>query len=269
MQRKRRGHTTTTLPPYHHNNPPSSRSALGGLIARSSHHLHLSLLVSHTLPRSTPPASIIMEEVHSAPAVAKRMWGYLRAVFFMARKGLLSHKRRLLVTMRLLSKRRAGINKAVAALLHNSQYSHGTALRHRDYEFSCTNSPASSSGRRRLAYFPSCLGAVADGDYYAASPAPPPQTLARIEHCYYYAAHDSSPAPSSPGDEEGCGASPDLLSAAAGRFSVRVSNYSSEDEGAGGEAVDHDAEEFIRRFYDQLRRQNAVAMLPYTHEAAA
>jgi hypothetical protein len=42
-----------------------------------------------------------------------------------------------------------------------------------------------------------------------------------------------------------------------------VSNYSSEDEGVGNQAVDADAEEFIRRFYDQLRRQNTVVMLPY------
>ncbi|WVZ67552.1 hypothetical protein U9M48_016610 [Paspalum notatum var. saurae] len=198
-------------------------------------------------------------------AVAKRMWSYLRAVFLMARKGLLSNKRRLLLTMHLLAKRRGGVNKAVArtvAALLRSSHNHTSALRRRDYEFSCTNSPA----------------ARAD-DHYAASPAPP---LDRIEYCYYAA----SPAAASPGllmrdlapgeDDDQCcgaaGASPDLLlsSAAAGRFSVRVSNFSSEDEGAGGEAVvDHDAEEFIRRFYDQLRRQNAVAMLPYMHEAAA
>jgi hypothetical protein len=189
-------------------------------------------------------------EVHTAPAAAERAWSYLRAVFFMARKGVLSNKRKLFISMHLLMKRR---NKAVASLLSH----HHHALRCRDYEFSCSNSPdppGGSSSRRRHAYFP-CLGAVAEEDEFpvaAASPSP----LARIEY-----------SPSSPGlltrelapGEEYSASSP-------GAFSVRVSSYSSEDEGA---AVDDAAEEFIRRFYDQLRRQNHVVLLPYMQESAA
>jgi hypothetical protein len=210
-------------------------------------------------------------EVHAAPAVGKRLWSYVRAALFMARNG----KRKLLLSMHLLAadnkQRRGGtkaVTRAVASLLsHHANSSY--ALRRRDYEFSCTNSPAaasSSSSRRRLAYFP-CLGAVAEDEQYdyayaygyrydgslslpAAEPEPP---LDRIE--YYASSSDAA-------------ASPALLlpGAASGEFSVRVSNYSSEDEaaaGAGSDAVDADAEEFIRRFYDQLRRQNTVAMLPY------
>uniref|UniRef100_A0A453GFK0 Uncharacterized protein n=1 Tax=Aegilops tauschii subsp. strangulata TaxID=200361 RepID=A0A453GFK0_AEGTS len=41
-------------------------------------------------------------DVHSAPVAARRMWGYLRAVFFMMRKG----KRKLLLGAHLLMKRR-------------------------------------------------------------------------------------------------------------------------------------------------------------------
>jgi len=233
-------------------------------------------------------------EVHAAPAVGKRLWSYVRAAFFMARNG----KRKLLLSMHLLANKRRtkAVTRAVANLLtHHSHAHHGTdyALRRRDYEFSCSNSPtdpsaaSSSSSRRRLAYFP-CLGAVAEEESYEygyqydgygslslhdAEPAPP---LARID---YYAAAASSPAPPSspgdldlaPGDEEeyacalSSSASPALLlPGASGEFSVRVSNYSSEDEaGVGNQAVDADAEEFIRRFYDQLRRQNTVALLPY------
>ncbi|XP_062230382.1 uncharacterized protein LOC133928131 [Phragmites australis] len=214
-------------------------------------------------------------EVHTAPAVAKRMWSYLRAAFFMMRKGVLSNKRKLLVSMHLLMKRR---NKAVARtitslLSHHGHHhgAHGNALRRRDYEFSCSNSPGPagsfSASRHRLAYFP-CLGAVSEEELRAdvASPAP----LARIE---YYAAA-ASPSPSSPGlllrelapGEEYC-TSP-APGAGAG-FSVRVSNYSSEEEGGGSEAVDDEAEEFIRRFYEQLRRQNTIALLPYLQESAA
>ncbi|RLN21945.1 uncharacterized protein C2845_PM07G33690 [Panicum miliaceum] len=214
-----------------------------------------------------------------AGAVGKRMWSYLRAVFFMARKGLLSNKRKLLLGMHLLMKRRnKAVSRTVAALL--SHHGGNNALRRRDYEFSCSNSPdpaaaGFSASRRHLAYFP-CLGEVAEEDdgRYGSSPAP----VGRIE---YYAAAAASPAPSSPGlllrelapgepAAEECASPALLLGGGDGAFSVRVSNYSSEDEGgAGGQAVDDEAEEFIRRFYEQLRRQNTVALLPYMQESAA
>ncbi|XP_062207990.1 uncharacterized protein LOC133909537 [Phragmites australis] len=213
-------------------------------------------------------------EVHTA-AAAKRMWSYLRAVFLMMRKGVLSNKRKLLVGMHLLMKRRnKAVARTVANLLSHHGHHHGghgnAVVRRRDYEFSCSNSPnpsSFSSSRRRLAYFP-CLGAVAEEESLADAASPEP--VARIE---YYAAA-ASPAPSSPGlllqelapGEEYC-TSP--APGAGGRFSVRVSNYSSEDEGCGSEAVDDEAEEFIRLFYEQLRRQNTIAMLPYLQASAA
>ncbi|KAJ6401178.1 hypothetical protein OIU84_016566 [Salix udensis] len=47
-------------------------------------------------------------------------------------------------------------------------------------------------------------------------------------------------------------------------FSVRVSDYSSEDENDGGNVqVDDEAEEFIRRFYEQLRVQSRMHLLQY------
>ncbi|KAL6648227.1 hypothetical protein ACP70R_012451 [Stipagrostis hirtigluma subsp. patula] len=205
-----------------------------------------------------------------APAAAKRMWSSLRAVFFMMRKGVLSNKRKVLLGMHLLMKRR---NKAVVAelLSHHGHGHHANALRRRDYESFCSNSPdpaAFSASRRRLAYFP-CLGAMAKKEL-AASPAPP---LAGIE---YYAT--ASPATSSPGllpwelapEEEYHCASPALQLGGAGTASPCVSNYSSEDDeaaAAGSEAVDDEAD--VRRpspapaptsFYEQRgrRRQGAV-----------
>ncbi|KAF8762468.1 hypothetical protein HU200_009434 [Digitaria exilis] len=211
-------------------------------------------------------------EVHAAPAVGKRMWSYLRAIFFMARKGFLSNKRKLLLGVHLLMNKRRrnkqAVSRTVAALL--SHHGHGHALRRREYEFSCTNSPdpaaSSGSSKRHLAYFP-CLGAVAEeeDDYhrYGGSHLESPASLARIE---YYAAAAAAPEE----EEYSCCASPALMMA--GAASVRVSNYSSEDDegvAGGGAAVDDEAEEFIRRFYEQLRRQNTVAMLPYTQDCAA
>jgi hypothetical protein len=43
-----------------------------------------------------------------------------------------------------------------------------------------------------------------------------------------------------------------------------VSDYSSEDENDGGNVqVDDEAEEFIRRFYEQLRVQSRMQLLQY------
>uniref|UniRef100_A0ACD5WLZ9 Uncharacterized protein n=1 Tax=Avena sativa TaxID=4498 RepID=A0ACD5WLZ9_AVESA len=223
-------------------------------------------------------------DVHSAPVVGKRMWSYLRAVFFMMRKS----KRKLILGMHLLMKRRnKALARSVANLLshhhhaHHCHAHHRHALRRREYEFSCRDSPdaGSFSMRRPLAYFP-CIGAdVAEepASLHADSTAVAPAPLHRIEYCA-----TPSPAPSSsgllmmheeelaPGEETECtpGRMSPLVPSAAdeGGFSVRVSNFSSEEvdgEQLGGEAVDDEAEEFIARFYDQLRRQNQVGMLPY------
>ncbi|KAL5228305.1 hypothetical protein ABZP36_016570 [Zizania latifolia] len=172
-------------------------------------------------------------EVHSALVAAKRMWGYLRAVFFMVRKGVLS-KRRLLLGMQLvmrLKRRNKAVARSVANLL--SHHNHGGG---REYEFSCSNSPdvpagafsygggGGSASRRRLAYFP-CLGTEVEEPRFDAA-------TAALQRMVYYAA--ASPAPSSPGlllqeelapgDE--CTPAPSPLLGTTGGFSVRVSNYS-------------------------------------------
>lgn len=47
-------------------------------------------------------------------------------------------------------------------------------------------------------------------------------------------------------------------------FSVRISNFSAEEESGGGDAqVDDEAEEFIKRFYEQLRTQSRIALIQY------
>ncbi|KAE8801251.1 hypothetical protein D1007_23146 [Hordeum vulgare] len=224
-------------------------------------------------------------DVHSAPVAARRMWGYLRAVFFMMRKG----KRKLLLGAHLLIKRRnKAVSRSVASLLSH-HHAGGRALRRREYEFSCSDSPDPGSFSMRRLAFP-CLGAADDdvdlpGRLHAA-PATPPRHL--IEY-YAHAAAAASPGTSSPGalmareeselalgDDEECtpaGMSPLVPGAADGGFSVRVSNFSADevdgDQLGLGEAVDDEAEEFIARFYAQLRRQNHVALLPYNLQEAA
>jgi hypothetical protein len=58
-------------------------------------------------------------EVHTAPAAAKRTRSYLHTVFFMARKGVLSNKRKLFISMHLLMKWH---NRSVASLLSHRHH---------------------------------------------------------------------------------------------------------------------------------------------------
>uniref|UniRef100_A0A803MMN3 Uncharacterized protein n=1 Tax=Chenopodium quinoa TaxID=63459 RepID=A0A803MMN3_CHEQI len=47
-------------------------------------------------------------------------------------------------------------------------------------------------------------------------------------------------------------------------FPIKISDYLSEDENDGGNLqVDYEAEEFIKKFYDQLRAQSRVQLLQY------
>lgn len=47
-------------------------------------------------------------------------------------------------------------------------------------------------------------------------------------------------------------------------FPIKIVDYSSEDENDGGNLqVDYEAEEFIKKFYDQLRAQSRVQLLQY------
>jgi hypothetical protein len=180
-----------------------------------------------------------------------------------------------------MKRRNKAVARSVANLLshhHHSHGHHGRALRRREYEFSCSDSPdaGSFSMRRPLAYFP-CLGAETQMEEPLHDAPAATAPLYRIE---YYAA--ASPAPSSPGgvlmmheelapgEEMECtpGRMSPLVPTAAdgGGFSVRVSDFSSEEadgDQLGGQAVDDEAEEFIARFYEQLRRQNQIGRLPY------
>ncbi|KAJ6831996.1 uncharacterized protein M6B38_345035 [Iris pallida] len=199
-------------------------------------------------------------ELHS-PAAAKRLWNLLRVAFFMMRKGLIS-KRKLLMDMNLMMKRGKIMGKSLGNLVfhhHHHRPSRGYGFSLQEYEFSCTTSPNPvffhANKPRRHNYFP-CLSSVVEGD--DETPRPTAVSVPRIGY---------SPSPCSGLSQElasGENKSP-LLSP----LSVRVSNYSSELEAEAEEAgsnsreVDNEAEDFIRRFYEQLRVQSRIALIEY------
>jgi hypothetical protein len=208
-----------------------------------------------------------MEELHSiSPVIAKRLWNVLRISFFMIRKGLIS-KRKMIMDMNLMMKRGKLLRKSLSNLINSHHHLPKNAARAasgiQEYEFSCSNSPAPVffhvPKRKQYHYFP-CINdpQVTEkeeeeeeeeeedepdhhqgGNAIALVPKTP-------EYSFNFRLDDFAP-----GEKR----SP-LLSP----FSVRVSNYSSEDESENIEGgigqVDDKAEEFIRRFYEQLRVQS-------------
>ncbi|KAJ9692277.1 hypothetical protein PVL29_011370 [Vitis rotundifolia] len=83
------------------------------------------------------------------PVIAKRLWGIVRVVFFMLRKGI--SKRKLLLDLNMMMRRGKIAGKAIGNLMfhhHSSSAARRSADGHisfaapREYEFSCSNSPA-------------------------------------------------------------------------------------------------------------------------------
>lgn len=83
------------------------------------------------------------------PGIAKRLWGIVRVMFFMLRKGI--SKRKLLLDLNMMMKRGKIAGKAIGNLMfhhHSSSAARRSADGHisfaapREYEFSCSNSPA-------------------------------------------------------------------------------------------------------------------------------
>ncbi|KAK9272350.1 hypothetical protein L1049_002721 [Liquidambar formosana] len=201
-------------------------------------------------------------EVHS-PVIAKRLWNILRITFLMMRKGVIS-KRKLIMDMNMMMKRGKLLRKTLGNLMshHHSSTRHGAARGSygiQEYEFSCSNSPNPvffhvRMPKRKHHYFP-CIN--------------PPLSLDDIEEERPKAVVLLPNTPDytfnfrfDPSDELAPG---EKRSPLLSPFSVRVSNYSSEDENVdgGNGQVDDEAEEFITRFYEQLRVQSRTQLLQY------
>ncbi|KAF5739174.1 hypothetical protein HS088_TW12G00375 [Tripterygium wilfordii] len=76
------------------------------------------------------------------PLIAKKMWGIVRVVFFMLRKGI--SKSKLMVDLNIMLKRGKIASKTAITnllMLHRRHQSSSFAAP-RDYEFSCSNTPA-------------------------------------------------------------------------------------------------------------------------------
>ncbi|KAL6006099.1 hypothetical protein ACLOJK_040145 [Asimina triloba] len=196
------------------------------------------------------------------PVLAKRLWSILRIVYYMLRKGV--SKQKWMMDLHLMMKRgkRAG-KKAIDDLVfhHHPAFicqSEDAAafIAPREYEFSCSNSPAYPSfifhaskrkshrhrDHRRYEYASSQCS-----DYTTPGPALAPAAAASAFESDVSAA--MSPMP-------GFGKDGPLP---VRQLRITDSPFPIKDAGDEDGRVDREAEEFIREFYEQLRLQKRMA----------
>lgn len=195
------------------------------------------------------------------PVIARRAWDIVRVLFSMVRKGIL--KRKLLVDLNILMKRGRIAGKAIGNLmLHHhasttNRRSHGGHLSFAtpsEYEFSCDNSPAYPSlpfsfGKRRnnhhsYHFFP-CTHAPATDDEEWTSV----NTVKRALEMLNGQVTASSPI------LPGFGRSPFVRQLRITDSPFPLSNVDEDSH------VDEAAEEFIKKFYDDLKNQKIMASL--------
>ncbi|XP_018839148.1 uncharacterized protein LOC109004895 [Juglans regia] len=190
-------------------------------------------------------------EPNVPPVIAKRIWSIVRVAFFMLRKGI--SKRKLMLDLNMMMKRGKIAGKAITNLMFNHNHHHNAASSApREYEFSCSNTPNYTfhlSNKRRHhshnnhhhSHFFSCAHAPATLDDDLATMNAVKAVL--MEMLNNEAAVEASPA------LPGFGRSPMVrqLRITDSPFPLREADEDSH--------VDKAAEEFIERFYKQLRQQ--------------
>ncbi|KAI3442395.1 uncharacterized protein J3R85_001137 [Psidium guajava] len=178
-------------------------------------------------------------------ASATRLWKIVRIAFAMIRKGLMP-KKNLISDMIDGVRDRKLMREPLRSLSFNyynrSRKMRPFGLSGYEYEFSCSNSPNPVTvhlAKNKSQCFP-CMSLPKVIEDFVEDEPVYPETLVFVaktpEYTFNIQIERRSPLESP--------------------YSVRISNYSSDDEGDGKYGpVDHKAEEFISRFYDQLRKQ--------------
>ncbi|XP_072960213.1 uncharacterized protein [Typha angustifolia] len=211
-------------------------------------------------------------------SVAKRLLNVVRVVYYMLRKGF--SKRKLTMDLHLLLKRGKLAGKALGNLInfhhHHHHHAAGAAAgaaafscRHvdpnlafynpREVEFSCSNTPSFPSfhvTKRKNRHRDRRHG---DGeeDYYEYDAV----AIAKAFEMLNDEASECGSVAATP--MWSSGKSPAVVR----QLRITDSPYPiREEEGEADGRVDKEAEEFIKRFYEQLRRQRSVAATPeYSH----
>ncbi|KAK7294251.1 hypothetical protein RJT34_17138 [Clitoria ternatea] len=192
----------------------------------------------------------------NVPLVAKKVWHIIRVAFYMLRKGI--SKGKLMMDLNLILKRRGKLaGKAIANLMHHHHHHHDDSQLQfsaaREYEFSCSNTPTNfftglggsgnNNKRHRHSHLFTCAHAPAtrDDDVVTVN-----AVKAVLEMINNEGVVEASPA------LPGFGRSPMVrqLRVTDSPFPLRGMDDDDKDN-----QVDKAAEEFIKRFYKDLRKQ--------------
>ncbi|KAG6492564.1 uncharacterized protein LOC121999368 [Zingiber officinale] len=197
--------------------------------------------------------------------VGKRLWHIVRAVFYMIRQGL--SKDKLMMDLHLLRKRGKLIGKALGNLMTFHHHHHGRHHHHRHHGNSLHNSVSFYSSKEAAFNCNTCL-AYPSYDHnshrhncdYEAMAFTEALEMLNSEEDYVESsdmASSLSPAPSLWSFEK----SP----VAVRQLRVTDSPFPlKEEEEATDSHIDEEAEQFIKRFYEQLRLQQRIT--PMTPE---
>ncbi|XP_057458838.1 uncharacterized protein LOC130749486 [Lotus japonicus] len=194
-----------------------------------------------------------MEMESNAPAVAKRVWSMVRVVYFMLRKGILKGK--LMMDLKNIMLRRRGklAGKAIANLMFHHNHGGATTTSHpqfsasREYEFSCSNTPNYnffSTGKRNR------HSNHHNNHFFTSAHVPPRQddeavTANAVKAVLEMLNSDTEVfySPALPGKVR-------QLRVTDSPFPLREAEDEKDNQ------VDKAAEEFIKRFYKDLRKQD-------------
>ncbi|WJX83222.1 hypothetical protein P8452_65898 [Trifolium repens] len=213
-------------------------------------------------------------EVHS-PVVAKRLWNVLRITFYMMRKSLVSKRKMIMMMMKkgkILRKSLSNIMSSHNRHHHHSSKNCGGGFMVHDYEFSCSNSPnplfLNMLRHKHHFNFP-CFNAL---EVIEEEPLPCQYQLSPLEFEIGNVSKGSVAMVPKTTDftfTYRFDSSEEKINPLLSPFSVRISNYSTldevrisnystldENEEIANCQVDDEAEDFIRKFYEQLRTQN-------------
>ncbi|XP_021900117.1 uncharacterized protein LOC110816291 [Carica papaya] len=202
-----------------------------------------------------------MEIERSPPEVAKKLWNIIRAVFFMLKTSI--SKSKIMIDLHLMFKRgNKFAGKAIGNLIvHHyssltcrSNDAHLSFISPREYEFSCSNSPALNfypfhpHKRKHHRHLPKAYR------YNDVTTVAAVQRVLEMLNNEAAAETAAGVAASSPLVLPGFGRSPMVR-----QLRVTDSPFPLKDE--GDSMVDKEAEEFIKRFYKELKSQKIMAAL--------
>ncbi|CAK9153136.1 unnamed protein product [Ilex paraguariensis] len=189
-----------------------------------------------------------MEIEQSPPVIAKKLLSIVKIVFYMLRKGI--SKSKMLTDLHMMLKRSKIFGKAIGNLMVNYDYSALTCRstdsgmsfispRLREYEFSCSNSPAFPSFYpKRKHHFRQNVEDI------------------NVVHKVFDLLNNYEMVEASPLTLPGFGPSP-----AVRQLRITDSPFPLKDTEGDNTQVDMAAEEFIKKFYKVLRQEKKMAAL--------